>query len=165
MKTSFRSRPIIFVGTLIVVLAVLAPFVWKHLHEAHSHHESPAVLSLDNGKRWKTEEPLRTGMLRIRDAASPVLAAAGNGKLSPAQARAFADEVGTQFAYMARNCKLAPKADATLHALIVELMRGAEMLATDPQSAEGAALVSKVMRQYAEYFEHAGWTPLQETKA
>ncbi|MDO8543323.1 MAG: hypothetical protein Q7S40_23035 [Opitutaceae bacterium] len=61
---------------------------------------------------------------------------------------------------MAKTCKLAPKADATLHALIVELLQGAALLTENPNSQEAFAAITKVLRQYPEYFDDPGWTPL-----
>jgi hypothetical protein len=164
MKTSLSRRTLVVGGLLGIALVVIIAAAWKHFHAAHAHDHGAAVLSLDEGRRWKTDAPLRTGMQKIRDAAVPSLAAFARNELTAPQAKELSAAISANFAYMAEHCKLPPKADATLHVLVVELMRGAELLARDPRSHEGADVVAKVLRQYAEYFEHPGWEPLPELK-
>ncbi|MDO8542590.1 MAG: hypothetical protein Q7S40_19280 [Opitutaceae bacterium] len=40
------------------------------------------------------------------------------------------------------------------------LLRGAALLTESPNSPEGYDLITKVLRQYPEYFDDPGWMPL-----
>lgn len=171
MNSSSRKRPrILWYAGSSVVLAGLAVGFWSHFQHAHSaahdhshggHDAHPvAALSLDDGKRWETDQALRTGMERIRAAAAPVLAAHAGGQVSPEQAKAMADAIQESVIHMVANCKLTPKADATLHVFITDLMSGAGLLAANPSSREAVALISEALRRYPEYFDHPGWVPV-----
>jgi flagellar basal body-associated protein FliL len=159
-----RTRTILV--ALLVILFVGVGFLLRgHFKEghghAHAHEESGATaLSLNNGKRWDTDLPLRTGMQRIRDAASPVLAAHAKRSVSPNDAKALSASIQEHVNFLIQNCKLEPKADAALHILITDLLRGGALLAADPASPEGATLLTQALRQYPDYFDHPGWTPL-----
>lgn len=141
-------------GSLLVAPPVHAQHEHEHEHEAHA----TTGLSLNDGARWATDEPLRTGMQRIRDAAAPAIHA-GPHSLSKEAATTLAAAVREQVNYLVANCKLEPKADAVLHVLIAELLGGAEALERDPHAEGGLPRIEQALRQYPEYFEHAGWAP------
>jgi hypothetical protein len=129
-----------------------------HDHGSHGGHET-AALSLNEGKRWETDQPLRTGMERIRAAASPVIAVHAAGQVSAAQTKAMADTITDAVIDVVANCKLSPAADATLHVIITDLLSGAGLLAENPASGDGIELIAKALRLYPEYFDHPGWNP------
>ncbi|MGB5102420.1 MAG: hypothetical protein WBO04_03755 [Steroidobacteraceae bacterium] len=134
-------------GSLLMATPVHAQH--DHAHEAHA----TAGLTLNNGARWATDEPLRIGMQRIRDAAAPAITA-GPHSLSKEAATALAAAVREQVNYLVANCKLEPKADAVLHVLIAELLGGAEALEQDPHAEGGLPRIEQALRQYPEYFDH-----------
>ena len=140
-------------ATLLATHPALAQHEQAHEHETHA----PAGLTLNDGARWATDQPLRTGMERIRDAAASALEA-GPHSLSPEAGRTLARAVREQVAYLVANCKLEPKADAVLHVLIAELLGAAETLERDPQAADGLPRIEQALRQYPEFFDHPGWS-------
>lgn len=139
-------------GSLLTAPLAQAQHEHAHEHEAHA----TAGLTLDNGARWATDEPLRIGMQRIRDAAAPAIDA-GPHSLSKKASMALAAAVREQVSYLVANCKLEPKADAVLHVLIAELLGGAEALEQDPHAEGGLPRIAKALLQYPEYFEHPGF--------
>lgn len=139
-------------GALLMAPTVHAQHEPAHEHEAHA----TAGLTLDNGARWATDEPLRIGMQRIRDAAAPAVDA-GPQSLSQEAAKTLAAAVRVQVSYLVANCKLEPKADAVLHVLIAELLGGAEALDRDPHAEGALPRIEQALRQYPEYFEHPGF--------
>lgn len=166
MKSPFRRIPLkILYPAVATVAAGLAIGAWVHFHGAHSanhdhgthddHHA--AALSLDDGKRWETDQALRTGMERIRAAVDPVLAAHAGGQVSPGEAKAMAAAIQESVNYLIANCKLPPRADATLHVFITDFLTGASMVAENPASHEGISLVADALNRYPEYFDHPGW--------
>lgn len=124
---------------------------WTHLHEgegSHMHeadaHEAhgTASMELNAGQRWETDEPLRLGMQRIRDAAAQQ------------QGAALASTTKEQVNYLIANCKLDPQADAALHGIISQLLAGADMLSKAPDSSEGTEKIRHALHQYPDYFNH-----------
>lgn len=170
MKTPANKNRWPLIAVFLVILLIgLSYAAWTHLHHghagAHDHSDQGvAALSLNDGKRWATDEPLRIGMQRMRDAVAQTLAASEPGSLSPAQAKALADTIQENVTYLIQNCKLEPKADATLHVLINELMAGAAATAASPASGDGEAKLTNALREYPKYFDHPGWSPLPERR-
>jgi len=170
MKTpAKKDRWPLISGFLVIVLVGLSYVVWTHFHQghagAHDHSDqSASALSLNDGKRWATDEPLRIGMQRIRDAVAQTLATSEPSALPPAQAKVLADTVQKNVTYLIQNCKLEPKADATLHVLINELMAGAAATTANPASGDGALKLTDALREYPKFFDHPGWSPLPERR-
>lgn len=125
----------------------------QHHHDAHG----AATLSLDNGKKWATDAPLRQSMLGINHAAMNAAGSFHDNRLSKAEGEKLAAYIHQQVAYMVANCKLSPKADAGLHVLIGDLLQAAETLKTRPQSMEGLPRIIQTLNRYADYFDHPGW--------
>ena len=91
---------------------------------AHGHDAAtPHQLSLDQGRKWVTDDALRNGMDRIRGLVEPRLGDAHAGKLTATQYRELATQIETEVGGIVANCKLEPKADAMLHLVIAELAR------------------------------------------
>jgi len=142
-------------GVAVATMPFPAHAQHDHGHDAHA----TAELVLNDGARWSTDEPLRTGMQRIRNSAAPALAAEP-GALSRKDAAALATAIRDQVSYLVAHCHLEPKADAVLHVLIGDLLGGAGELERDPASAEGLPRIAHALQKYPEYFDHPGWKPV-----
>ena len=133
--------------------------------QSHSHDASaPAKLSLDHGRKWATDAPLRDGMGRIRALVEPKLAAAHAGKLSQAQYAELASQVETEVAGIVANCRLEPKADAVLHSLIGEIGAGTDAMAgkvAKQRPAQGLVQVAWAINDYAGHFDDPGLKPIR----
>lgn len=130
-----------------------------HSHDAAALHK----LTLNQGKKWGTDEPLRGGMGRIRGLIEPHLGAAHKGKLTPAQYSELATQIETEVGGIVAKCKLEPKADAMLHLLIADLGDGTRtMTGNNPKQrpALGLVKVAKTLDQYGKHFEHPGFMPV-----
>lgn len=148
----------------MATLLLLNGPVFAHDHD-HSHDSgAPAALSLNNGMKWSTDESLRQGMVRIRDALALDMPAVRAGSISAVQLGALGDKVNAAIGSIFQNCKLEPQADAMLHLILAEIMAGADVLAkaTSPEAGnEGARRVAKALDNYQTYFEHPGWAGLK----
>ena len=158
-----RSRLLWFATSLLV--AGVGVGLWSHFHHAHTagHNHADqegAALSLNDGKRWAADLPLRTGMQRIRDAVEPVVLAQAKGRIAAPDTERLAAAIQENVNYLFANCKLPPKADATLHVLITDMLSASGMLKEDPNSRAGSALLVEALRKYPIYFDHAEWKPL-----
>lgn len=150
-----------------VLAATLAPPAWAQAG-AHGHdsHAGPAVhqLSLNQGRKWNTDEPLRAGMGRIRGFVEPGLGAAHAGKLGAAQYRELATKVEQEVGGIVANCKLEPQADAMLHLVIADIGAGADAMAgksAELRPQQGLLRVAQAVNAYGSHFEHPGFRPLR----
>ena len=163
---SRRLRPFLL-ALAFVGIGSGAWVLFQRAHQAneHDHHDAGASgLTLNNGGRWDTDLPLRTGMQRIRNAVDQAYAANVSGRLTPAEAKALSTLVQENVNYLIANCKLPPKADATLHVLIGELLSGAAQLAENSAASEGLDRAGQALRHYSEYFDHPGWVEFDAPK-
>jgi hypothetical protein len=156
----------LFIGTAAAVMLVAAPVgpalaqTTAHSHDAATTHK----LTLNQGRKWATDEPLRAGMGRIRGLVEPQLGAAHAGKLTPAQYRELATQVETEVGGIVANCKLEPKADAMLHLVIADIGAGTDTMTGKDAKASpalGLVKVAQAVNQYGSHFDHPGFKPIR----
>lgn len=145
--------------------ALLAPFpsVAENPHAAHGKAE-PHQISLNAGKKWESDQPLRHAMNVMRATVARNIDLVHSGKATPATHAAAAKEVNEQVAYMVKNCKLGRKADAQLHIVLADIVGGVETLEGEHAGvAREAGLVSigHALNTYGSHFAHPGWKPLK----
>ncbi|MGE5128326.1 MAG: hypothetical protein ACM3IK_01745 [Sphingomonadaceae bacterium] len=134
------------------------------LADTHPHeHDATPRLSLDHGRQWATDAPLRQGMTRIRGIVEPQLGQVLAGSLDGAAYARMASDIEAQLAYIVGNCKLAPDADAVLHAIIAQIGEGIAAMQADggTHGQQGVANVVVALNDYGEYFAHPGWQPVR----
>jgi hypothetical protein len=144
-----------------LALAFAAPVLAAE--PAHDHAAAGATLQLNQGSKWQTDEPQRTGMGNMRAALAKDLELIHAGKASDAQYEALAAKLNGEVAYVVQNCKLEPKADAELHKVIAEVLGGAEAMQGKEAGVarrDGAVRVLKALEAYGEHFDHPGWRNL-----
>lgn len=149
-----------FFVVLPFVFALAAPLA--NAAEDHSKHGAgaPHKLELNAGKKWATDKPLRKAMSEIRKTAVGTLDAVHHGKDTPAAFDAAAKAITAEVSYAVANCKLDPKADAQLHVVIGDILKGTEVLeGKQPEvaRAEGVVAVARALNAYGEHFNHPGW--------
>ena len=127
----------------------------------HTHHDSgSARLTLNNGKKWATDDNLRQGMENIRDALAAKLPAIHSSKASAEQYHVLAKKVDDQITFMVQNCRLDKEADAMLHLVLTELIAGADAMSGqkgNKAKRQGAEKIAHALEDYAIYFDHPGW--------
>lgn len=153
-----QMRRCIGIGILLLGFALGSARAEEHTHE---HNDAATqALQLNQGSKWATDESLRQGMNRIREAYSAESVAISSGKMTPERYQALAQKIHTEIAWLVTNCKLDARTDAMLHIILAELIDGAEAMAgnkfwTKPR--EGALKVGQALDNYATYFDHPGW--------
>lgn len=156
-------------AALVVAAAIGADFATAAPAAGHSHGDEAAPharLALDHGRKWATDAPLRDGMNRIRALVEPQLAAAHAGSLTPARYTALAGKIEAEIGGIVADCKLEPRADAVLHAVIGAIGAGTETMAgktAAQRPAQGLVQVAKAVNDYAGHFDHPGFTPIRIT--
>jgi len=96
-------------------------------------------------------------MLNIRAAVERGARAYEQKQLTPSDAQALATTVEENITYMITHCKLEPKPDAALHALIGRMLSAAAALKRDPSSDAGVPQLRAVLHDYQSTFDHPGW--------
>ena len=155
-------NPMLIAGVLSALF--LASAVPALAVEPHAHDGAAAAhgITLDQGRKWATDAPLREGMSRIRAALARSHAALTKGTLGDAGYAQLGDAIEKNVASIVANCKLSPEADANLHVVVAELANAADAMrsASAMQRAEGAQRAVNAVNLYGRYFDHPGWQPL-----
>jgi len=162
MTPHTRSLPVALALALMAGVSA-APALAAPAAHSHEAATAPHKLSLDQGRKWATDAPLREGMSRIRGLVAAQLAAAHAGKLDEAGYRELATQVETQVGAIVAQCKLAPRADAMLHLVIAELGEGSDAMAGKPgklRPEQGLLKTAQAVNAYGSHFAHPGFKPL-----
>lgn len=144
-----------------MVLAAGAAADAAHSHSGHA--EAPAKLALNNGRKWATDAPLRSGMARIRELTAGGVEKAHAGRLDAKASAALAGQVEQEVAGIVANCKLDPQADAMLHLVIADIGAGTEALAgkaAGRKPEQGLLQVAAAVNAYGKHFDHPGLKPV-----
>ena len=163
MKTPNWTLLTTAVAAAAMVAALSAPALAQTATHDHSA-ATPHKLTLNQGRKWATDEPLRVGMGRIRGLVEPQMGAAHAGKLTPVQYRELATQIETEVGGIVANCKLEPKADAMLHVVIADIGAGTDTMAgkhTKASPASGLVRVARAVNQYGSHFDHPGFKPIR----
>ncbi|MBF0628217.1 MAG: hypothetical protein HQL91_08340 [Magnetococcales bacterium] len=132
--------------------------------EQHEHNgttpRNESGLSLDNGKPWQTDAPLRKGMEAIQRDIQDALPRIRAGSQTPRQYAALARKMHNHVHHVTKYCKLPPKADSQLHLVLGEVLQGAEAMEAQNGQSSGAAMIVHALDLYGRHFDHAGWKPL-----
>jgi hypothetical protein len=150
---------------LSLAAAMLAPFplAAKDGHAAHGK-AAPHTLSLNAGKKWDTDKPLRHAMNAMRATVARNFDLVHGGNATAATYEAAAKEVNEQVAYMVTNCKLGRKADAQLHIVLADVIGGVETLVGEHAGVgreAGLVSIGHALNTYGSHFAHPGWKPLK----
>ena len=149
----------------IAALFVLAASTSAAAAAPHAADAKPPAqaLTLDHGKKWATDAPLRAGMGDIRAALAPKLDAIHAGELSVADYRALGELVEKRVGDIVAKCKLPPAADANLHVIVAGLVAAADAMQGKDRAvkpAMGAERAVRLVDQYGEYFDDPAFKPL-----
>jgi hypothetical protein len=130
----------------------------------HDHAATPATLTLDAGKKWMTDTPLRQAMTNIRNAVSDAVPAIHADKYSASEYETLAKKIDSEIGYIVRNCQLKPAADAQLHLVLARILEGIAAMegkTEDVTRQSGAVSVMRALKDYNIYFDHPGWIPVK----
>lgn len=156
----FRNMPL----ATLVALTLGASGLFaaeRHAHNhAHEHIATPAKPTLNDGKKWGTDEALRKGMENIRNAMDASLHRIHEGKQSNAEYAALAGKLNGELGSIVATCKLEAKADAQLHLVIADIAEGIEAMEGKAKTIKrqaGALKILGALEKYGSHFDHPGW--------
>lgn len=149
-------------ATAALAATILAAPAFAGVHQHDSHARGTPPISLDAGRKWATDEPLRRHMAAMRDDVAGYRTAIRTGSLTPQKSSELGVKLEQRVAAILTDCKLAPEADRNLHVVIAELVQAADALQGKSQEprARGAARALHAMELYPRYFDHPGWRPV-----
>lgn len=163
---STRIFPSVLALAICATLVVTPAARTARAAAAHDHSQH-GKLTLDHGKKWPTDQPLRNGMDNIRKLIEKQLGAIHDGRLTAAQYGELANKIEAEVGFIVANCKLAPKADAMLHLVIADINVGVDGMAGKRAPVgplEGAGKVVTALNAYGRHFDHPGWMPIQHRR-
>jgi hypothetical protein len=127
----------------------------------HDGHAGGTLeLSLNQGRKWETDEALRQGMTVIREAMVRSLGAIHVGTFTTTQYASLTRTLEDQVDGIIRNCRLPSEADAQLHIVLAEIFEGIDGLKSDKGRVSSAMRVLQALNAYGTHFDHAGWEPI-----
>lgn len=151
------SRPLVL-AALLAALSLASPVLAA---SGHSHDESaPASgrLTLDHGRKWQTDTPLRQGMAAIGGDLRAALGPVHDKRYSPAQFDALAASILGHIDVIAQKCKLPETVDAQLHIVLADLMSATDaMKGKGGDRAKGVVAAVNALDRYQAHFDHPGW--------
>lgn len=145
-------------------LAASSTFAAEPAVHGHERDGASATLTLDAGKKWPSDVPLRKAMSKIRSAMTRSWHAIEKDKFTAAQYDALAKTIQGEVGYMVSNCKLEPKADEQLHLIIADMLEGVEAMqgkVKDATRHDGAARVMDALENYGTFFDDRSWKPVK----
>jgi hypothetical protein len=150
--------------TVALALGAALPASANPAHQSHGHAtEAPdRKLTLDNGRKWATDDALRTHMGAIHSALLAQRQAILARSLDEAQARALGQLIEVRVAAIVGECKLEPRADENLHIVVADLLEASDLLQGKATGSadDGAAKAVRATQMYLAYFDHPGLGPV-----
>lgn len=145
---------------LLILATLAAGFAAAQTDEgghAHEEHGDLADLSLNDGEKWESDQPLREGMSSIHEALAGVLDEAHADELDREGYQELAGAIDGQVEFMFANCDLDPEPDAQLHVILASLMKASRHMKESDQPRQAIPVVLESLKAYGNTFEHPDW--------
>lgn len=111
-----------------------------------------------------TDEPVRRGMLAIRDLVRVNHSLVTHRRMPPDHAARFARQVKVEAETILATSRIAGEARDKLRGVLDEIVAGIEAVAGRDKAVsplDGLARADEALARYAAAFDHPGWVPLQ----
>ncbi|HNE18945.1 MAG TPA: hypothetical protein PKM44_11900 [Turneriella sp.] len=117
----------------------------------HDHHGEATASVGKPVKKFATDDNLRVRMTAILNTMKAMHDAGAKVNLAKTAAKI---EATVQDIF--KKCKLEPAADAAIHPILAELLKGAELFKKGNEK-EGHDTIHKALLRYEDFFDHPGW--------
>lgn len=158
------SRTVV-TGFLLAALAIAAPAMAASTSHDHAHEgAAPAAgaLTLDHGRKWQTDAPLRQGMAAIGGEVRAALGPVHDKRYTVGDYDALAASISRHMDGIALQCKLPEAADAQIHIVLADLMAATDaMKGKGAERSKGVVAAVQALDRYQAHFDHPGWTPIR----
>ncbi len=137
----------------------------QHAHEDHHHGHAQGAKApkptLNDGRKWETDAPLRKGMQEIKALVEAAIGPVHAGKMTNGGYEALGKKVDAQISTIFASCKLKPEADAVLHGVLAQIMEGSNVVQTGEKRTPGVVKMIRALDEYGTLFDHPGWTKVK----
>ncbi|MBP9644652.1 MAG: DnrO protein, partial [Pseudoxanthomonas sp.] len=110
-------------------------------------------------QRWAADANLSHGMAQVR-ASVEALGHAEHGHMGPGQVVVLARTMDGYIGDILATCKLDPNADAALHGVLAQLLRGTDALKQGESLPVALATMRQALEQYPRLFDDPQWHAL-----
>ena len=144
MKTQFIT---------VSVLLAAALFGCHRKEEEHHRHDvhTAAGPVVKPAKKFATDDNLRLRMTAVLYTMKAMFHAGAKVNLPETGAKI---EATVQDIF--KKCKLEPAADAAIHPILAELLKGADLFKKGNEK-EGHEIIHNALVRYEDFFDHPGW--------
>lgn len=138
-------------GVLVLILALnWGAFAEEH---SHSHEGRNTQMVLNEGKKWQSDQTLKVNMAALEEKFDFVHKLFETKKVKSSDYKMLAKQIGDSTSQIVKNCKLEPKADATLHVVLGKLLAAQENLKNPKKRIVALREIHESLNLYHEYFE------------
>lgn len=128
----------------------------QHHKKETTHHGKNSGMTLNNGKKWEVDQVMKENMEAIHTEFEKANALHKKKKAAAADYEGLSTTITQSVEKIAANCKMEKKMDDTFHALLGDMMAGAEEL-KDQAHANKTKSMEKIhhsLHSYKKYFNH-----------
>lgn len=122
--------------------------VEEHAH--HDHHNNKTQVSKPE-KKFVTDETLRLHMAEVLSTMKSMHDSSAKVNLTETGAK-----IELTVHSIFKECKLEPEADAAIHPILADLLKGADLFKKNKEK-EGHEIIHNALLQYEDFFDHPGW--------
>lgn len=146
--------PVLLLSLIISNPLVAAEGMGSHEHK-HGHNLSAAGsrANLNNGKKWKSDATLKKNMIAMHKEFDSLHSKFESNKATENDFKSMQATTQKSLDDIFKNCKLEPKADATLHEVLAQLMAAKEKLEKESSQAEGLKQMQNGFEMFHQYFQ------------
>lgn len=170
-----RSSRLLMLSLAVLAYAALAMASSHDGHHDHHHHHGHdhgehagadhalSQLSLNDGKKWATDAPLRREMGKVRKLVSDKKSAVKKKSLGDEDFSQLAGQVHSSIMTMFKECKLPADADANLHIVLAEMLAGVSGMKGEMSEVpreKGYEQVLQALNAYHSHFEDKKFKPI-----
>lgn len=144
MKTKLIPIPVVLAAALLAC--------HKKEGEHHHHDEHVAAPVAKPAKKFATDDNLRVRMSAVLNTMKAMHDPGAKVNLAETGAKI---EATVQDIF--KKCKLEPAADAAIHPILADLLKGADLFKKGNEK-EGHEIIHNALLRYEDYFDHPGWS-------
>ena len=122
---------------------------------AGDHTEHASALSLNNGKKWKSDESTRNHVMKLSEM---IRVFNGSAKNSSSDYQRFAAEIQTELDGLIRDCRMSGPDHDALHLWLEPILKQVAELKTDPAEEKAKEIVQALRKDvdlFNQYFNDA----------
>ncbi len=117
----------------------------------HHHHGEAAASVTKPAKKFATDDNLRVRMNTILNTMKAMHDAAAKVNLAQTGTK-----IETTVQDIFKKCKLEPAADAAIHPILAQLLKGADLFKKGNEN-EGHEIIHNALLRYEDFFDHPGF--------